>query len=243
VLRILLLAFVLLYLAPIAISAALYLLRCRGTDWWSADRSSVGLLRPAIQHQDAVVRVFSARTVSWRGILASHSWIVVKEAGAPAYQRFDYTAWGLPIWVDRFVPDGRWFGAEPELVFAADGAEAENMIPRIRAAIKDYRYARLGDYRLFPGPNSNTVVAAVMSSVPEMRASLPATAIGKDFPFDGRWFGLTPSATGIRLSLGGYIGVTLGWVEGLEVNILGGVAGLDLRRPALKLPGLGRLGF
>lgn len=76
-----------------------------------------------------------------------------------------------------------------------------------------------------------------------MRASLPATAIGKDFPFDGRWFGLTPSAIGIRLSLGGYIGVTLSWVEGLEVNILGGVAGLDLRRPALKLPGLGRLGF
>ena len=58
-----------------------------------------------------MVRVFSARTVSWRGILASHSWIVIKEAGAPAYQRFDYTAWGLPIWVDRFVPDGRWFGS------------------------------------------------------------------------------------------------------------------------------------
>jgi hypothetical protein len=244
VLQTLLLAFVLLYLAPITISAVLYLLRNRRTDWWSADRSSVGLLEPAAQHKDAVVRVFSARTVSWRGILASHSWIVIKEAGAPAYQRFDYTAWGMPIWVDRFVPDGRWFGSAPELVFAADGEEAAGMIPRIRAAIKDYRYARLGDYRLWPGPNSNTFVAAVMSSVPEMRASLPVTAIGKDFPYDGRWFGLTPSGTGIRLNLGGcYLGVTLGWVEGLEVNILGGVAGLDLRRPALKLPGLGRLGF
>ena len=50
VLRILLLAFVLFYLAPIAISAVLYLLRGRGVEWWSADRSSVGLLRPASEH-------------------------------------------------------------------------------------------------------------------------------------------------------------------------------------------------
>jgi hypothetical protein len=44
-------------------------------------------------------------------------------------------------------------------------------------------------------------------------------------------------------SLGGYIGLTVGWVEGLEVNFLGAVLGLDIRRPALKLPGIGRLGM
>jgi hypothetical protein len=38
------------------------------------------------------------------------------------------------------------------------------------------------------------------------------------------------------------VGLTVGWVEGIEVNILGAVAGVDFRRPALKLPGLGRLG-
>jgi len=32
-------------------------------------------------------------------------------------------------------------------------------------------------------------------------------------------------------------------VEGIEVNFLGLVAGLDLRRPAVKLPGFGRIGF
>jgi hypothetical protein len=32
------------------------------------------------------------------------------------------------------------------------------------------------------------------------------------------------------------------WVEGLEVNVLGLVAGLDLRHPAVKLPGFGRIG-
>jgi len=243
VLRIALLVFVAVFLMPIAVSAALHYWKNDIADWRSADRSSMGLLAPAARTPQAVVRVFSARTVSWRGIVASHSWIVVKGPGERAYQRFDYTAWGMPIWIDRFVPDGRWFGSAPEVVFAADGPEAERMVPRIRATIARYRYAKVGDYRLWPGPNSNTFVAAVMDSVPEMRASLPATAIGKDFPYDGRWIGATPSGTGARINLGGYLGLTVGWVEGVEVNILGAVAGLDLRRPGLKLPGLGRVGI
>jgi hypothetical protein len=37
--------------------------------------------------------------------------------------------------------------------------------------------------------------------------------------------------------------VKVGWVEGIELNLLGLVAGIDLRHPALKLPGLGRIGF
>ncbi len=240
--RSLLLAFVLVYLLPIAVSICLTLARGPGADWRSADRSSAGLLPPAAEHRDAVVRVFSARTVSWKGAVATHAWVVVKDGGAAAYQRFDYTAWGSPVWVDRFVADGRWFGNLPEVVFAADGEPAARMIPVIRKAVAHYRFAKSGDYRLWPGPNSNTFVAAVMAAVPGLVATLPVTAVGKDFPYDGRWFGLTPSGTGVRVTLGGYAGVTLGWVEGLEVDILGAAAGLDLRRPALKLPGLGRLG-
>ena len=76
-----------------------------------------------------------------------------------------------------------------------------------------------------------------------MAATLPPTAIGKDFPLDRHWIGLSPSRTGIRVNLGGYLGFTLGWVEGVEVNILNAVAGLDIRCPAVKLPGLGRLGL
>ncbi|MCJ2091747.1 DUF3750 domain-containing protein, partial [Methylobacterium sp. J-072] len=33
------------------------------------------------------------------------------------------------------------------------------------------------------------------------------------------------------------------WVEGLELNLLGGVAGIDLRRPGIKLPAIGRVGI
>lgn len=41
----------------------------------------------------------------------------------------------------------------------------------------------------------------------------------------------------------GVLGVKIGWVEGLELNVFGLVAGLDLRRPGVKLPGFGRVGF
>lgn len=190
-----------------------------------------------------MVRIFAAQTVRWRGIVAVHCWIVLKPEGALAYTRYDYTAWGEPIRMNGFEPDGRWFGRVPDVIFAADGRTAAALIPRMEDAIRRYAWRNRGDYRAWPGPNSNTFVAAVMDAVPEVPVSLPPTAIGKDYPYDGRWLRRTPSGTGVKLTLGGYAGVTLAWVEGLEVNILGAVAGLDMRRPAIKLPGLGRLGL
>ncbi|WP_158931735.1 DUF3750 domain-containing protein [Acidisphaera sp. S103] len=235
--------FALFYVLPIAASAALYAVGGTGAGWRTADRSSTGVLPDPVRHRAAVVRVFSAKTVRWRGILASHSWIVVKPEGAPSYTRYDYTAWGeWPIRVNGFEPDGRWFGHAPQIVFAADGDAAAALVPRIQAAIERYTWRNPGDYHVWPGPNSNTFVAAVMDAVPDMRAALPPTAIGKDFPYDGKWLRLTPGRTGVRLTFGGYGGVTFGWVDGLEINILGAVAGIDIRRPAVKLPGLGRFG-
>ncbi len=93
------------------------------------------------------------------------------------------------------------------------------------------------------GPNSNTFVASVLAAVPDARAALPPTALGKDFPTNGEWVGLAPSRTGVRFTLGGYAGATVAWVEGLEVNFLGLVAGLDLRNPGIKIPGYGRVGL
>ncbi len=235
--------FALLYLLPLGIGALLHQRSDVGADWWSADRSSVGHLPPAAENPGAVVRVFAAPTVRWRGIFAVHSWIVIKPAGATAYTRYDYTAWGEPIRINGFEADGRWFGRSPEVIFAADGEAAALLIPRIQAAIDGYIWRNRGDYRAWPGPNSNTFVAAVLEAVPEVPVALPPTAIGKDYPHDGHWIRRTGSGTGIRVSLAGYAGVTVGWVEGIEVNILGGVAGFDFRRPALKLPGLGRLGL
>lgn len=235
--------FALFYVLPLGISALLYAVGGIGAGWRTADRSSIGALPAPAEHQAAVVRIFSAQTVRWRGILASHSWIVVKAEGAPSYTRYDYTGWSeWPIRINGFEPDGRWFGHIPDIVFAADGDSAAVLVPKIEVAIARYAWRNPGDYRVWPGPNSNTFVAAVMDAVPEIRTVLPPTAIGKDFPYDGRWLRLTPSGTGVRLTAGGYGGVTIGWVDGFEVNILGAVAGVDIRRPAVKLPGLGRFG-
>ena len=235
--------FLLLLVAPITISAVKYLLGDRSVDWQIADRSSAGLLPSPQEHAEALVRVYAARTVRWRGIFAVHSWIVVKERGASRYTRYDYTAWGEPIRINGFAADGRWFGGTPETIAAAEGAVAERMISKIRAAVEGYELRSYGDYRAWPGPNSNTFVTAVMAAVPELGATLPPTAIGKDFPYNGDMFGPTASGTGFRVTLGGYLGLAVGWVEGIEINFFGAVFGIDLRRPAVKLPGLGRVGL
>jgi hypothetical protein len=94
-------------------------------DWTNADGSSAGLLLPALPQTPAVVRIFSARTVRWRGIVATHSWISFKERGCCQLQSVRLYGVGRTDLVDRFIPDGRWFGRMPELVFAADGTNAQ----------------------------------------------------------------------------------------------------------------------
>ena len=242
ILRVLLIILV-VFLVPLATHALWwYAHDDLGVTWSRADWSSAGLLpRPAAAPQ-AMVRIYAGRTGRWKGVFAHHSWIVVKEAGAARYTRYDKVGWGSPVRTDAWPADARWFGHPPELVLSIEGEAAERLIPRIRAAVASYQYRAYGDYRAWPGPNSNTFVAHVMHEVPELGAALPPTAIGKDWPPNGEWFGLTPSRTGVRLSFAGLVGVAVGWIEGVEVNFLGLVAGLDIRRPALKLPGWGRIG-
>jgi hypothetical protein len=237
------LIFICMIIAPLLVSTANYFLGDRRGNWQTADRSSAGLLPAAADHPEALIRIYAARTVRWRGIFAVHTWIVLKERGAISYSRYDYTAWGEPIRIDGFAADGRWFGAMPQPVASVDGQEAEKLIPTIRSVIENYKFRAYGDYSAWPGPNSNTFVQAVLDAVPELNAVLPPTAIGKDYPYRGEWYGLTSSRTGVFVSLGGYLGLTIGWVEGLELNLFGGVLGLDIRRPALKFPGVGRLGL
>jgi hypothetical protein len=123
-----------------------------------------------------------------------------------------------------------------------DGDKAQQLIPKIRAAVENYKFRAYGDYRPWPGPNSNTFVQAMLDAVPELNAVLPPTAIGKDYPYRGDWLALARSGSGVFFSIGGYLGARLGWNEGIELNFFGAVFGLDIRRPALKLPGIGRLG-
>ncbi len=134
--------------------------------------------------------------------------------------------------------DGYWAGNRPELLAERRGPAAEAAMLAIRAAIAAYPWA--DHYVTWPGPNSNTFVAWVLRAVPELGVELPPTAIGKDF-LGLRPVARTPSGTGWQVSLAGLVGVGLAREEGLELNLLGLVLGLDPVDRAIKLPGLGRL--
>ncbi len=114
-------------------------------------------------------------------------------------------------------------------------------IPRIEAAVASYPYDR--EYSMWPGPNSNTFTAHVGREVPDLAMDLPTTAIGKDFLTNGGIVESAPSGTGGQLSLFGLLGVTVAREEGLELNILALNFGIDVLHPAIKLPGIGRIGM
>jgi hypothetical protein len=231
-----------LFLFPLAVHAALYAGKDRPASFRDADWSSVGMLPPATADRDARLLVFTGRTGRWKGIFSLHSWVVFKPANATTWSRYDVVGWGQPVRSNGWAPDGRWFGDIPVVLLDVRGAQAEALIPKVKAAIAEYGYNQFGDYRMWPGPNSNTFVATVLRAVPELETTLPPNAVGKDFR-SYPYVGLTDSRTGVEASLFGLLGFKLGWVEGVEVNFLGLVAGLDLRHPGIKLPGFGRIGI
>jgi len=214
-------------------------------DWRTANRDSAGVAPLPTETPEAVVQVYAARAFNWRGIFAVHTWIATKPANAKDYTVYHVVGWrarrNLPVVVaDRDIPDRNWFGSSPEVLVDLRGKPAESAIPAIEAAVRTYPYPET--YTLWPGPNSNTFTAYVARQVPKLRATLPATAIGKDFLAHYAPLDWAPSGTGFQISLAGALGLTLAAQEGLEVNILGLVFGIDFLRPALKLPFIGRIG-
>src|SRR5262245_52849975 len=237
-----LVAILAIFLFPLAVHAALYAGKDRPTSFRDADWSSVGMLTAAGAEPEARLLVFTGRTGRWKGIFAVHSWVVIKPENATTWSRYDVVGWGQPLRTNGWAPDGRWIGDTPRILLDVRGEQAAALIPKVQATIANYDYNQYGDYRVWPGPNSNTFTAAMLRAVPELGVTLPANAVGKDFrPLP--YAGLTDSGTGVEVSLWGLLGVKVGWVEGIELNVLGLVAGLDLRHPAVKVPGFGRVGF
>jgi hypothetical protein len=235
--------FSLVFMVPLLAHALWWVSLDPAKAWNEVDWSSAGLLPAARANPQAIVHVYGARVGRWRGIIADHTWIVIKEKGAAGYTRFDKTFWANPVKTNNWAPDARWYGHTPYLVGRLEGPEAEAIIPAIRQAVARYPHRAPGGYHVYPGPNSNSFVAYVLRAVPGTGIAMPPTAIGKDFRIDGWLVGRSPSGTGWELSLFGFAGVTVGWAEGLELNILGLTAGIDVRRPAIKLPGFGRIGL
>ena len=131
----------------------------------------------------------------------------------------------IPPGVSPFVPtdlpqDARWFGAAPETIAAVDGPEASRLIPKIRHVVENYKFRAFRRLQRMAGTELQHLCPGCAGCGSRTKTVLPPTAIGKDYPYRGEWFGLTPSGTGAYASLGGYLGLTIGWVEGLEINFL-----------------------
>jgi hypothetical protein len=215
-----------------------------GADWRTASREPAGIAPDPETTREAVIQVYAARAFSWRGYFGVHSWIAVKKTDALRFVIYEVIGWrayhGVSVVsISHRAADSRWFGALPEIIADLRGDGVDEMIERVDAAARDYPYA--DEYRVWPGPNSNTFTAHVARAVPELKVDLPPTAIGKDYLPRGSVLATTPSGTGVQFSLFGLAGLLVGAEEGIEVNLLGLTFGVDPLDLALKLPGFGRI--
>lgn len=217
-----------------------------GQDWRTADRSSAGIAPVPSETREAVVSVWAARAFNWRGLFAVHTWVATKPENASHYRVHQVLGWrgrggGKVVVSSRDLPDRFWYGQPPRLVKELRGPAAESAIPKVLEAVETYPFSH--EYRLWPGPNSNTFTAYVARQVPELGVELPAIAIGKDYLEDGRLVVATPNGRGFQISAFGLAGVLVGIEEGIELNVLGLVFGVDPLGLAIKLPAIGRIGF
>jgi hypothetical protein len=213
-------------------------------DWRTASREPAGLAPDPTTTPEAVVQVYAARAVRWRGYFGVHTWIAVKPTGAERFSVYEVNGHRLRrtgtalVSSDR-APDSYWYGNRPELLKEVRGPGVDALIERIEQSVREYPHPRT--YHVWPGPNSNTFTAFVLRKNPELRVDMPPTAIGKDY------LGLmpvarTPSGTGGQVSVFGLAGVALGIEEGVEVNLLGLTFGVDPKSLSLKLPLIGHVG-
>ncbi len=240
-------AVMLVYFVPVGISyVTLTWGEAQASDWRTARRDSAGIA-PSVARDQAGIQAYCARAFRWRGAFGVHCWLAAKPTGEEHWTRFEVTGWrvmrgGQAVSVARGVPDGYWYGNAPTLIREVRGGkDIDTLIERLHAASQAYPHK--DEYRIWPGPNSNTYVAYLGRAIPELSLDLPPTAIGKDYLPQAGVIAHAPSGSGVQVSIAGLAGVLIAPQEGLELNVLGLTAGIDVWPPALKLPGIGRIGF
>jgi hypothetical protein len=240
-LRKLVIIFLLLIVVPIGISAGRYYwLGDHRGNWQTADRSSADfcLRHPAIPRR-------------------SFGYMLPGLCGGGAFLRFTPGSLSrnrvLRVTADMTTPPGVNQSEAMGLRRMAVGLErCPKRSPRLtatrrpalsRESVMSSRITRCWRLQPVAGTEFEYFCSGGARRRPRAQRGSSAHRNCKDYPYEGDWFGLTPSRTGVYASLGGYLGLTIGWIEGFEINFFGAVLGFDIRRPALKLPGIGRLGM
>lgn len=153
-------------------------------DWRSASREPAGIAPDPAMTPEAVLQVYGADAWGWRGWFAIHTWVAAKRTGEDSYTVYDVVGWrayrGAPVVrIARDAPDRHWFGAPPRLLKEHRGPGVDALIDAVDRAARAYPWPN--EYRVFPGPNSNTFVAWIGLQVPQLGLELPFSAIGSGF--------------------------------------------------------------
>ena len=232
-----LLFLLIVFILPALAHAGLWIAKPRPSSWSTADWSSANILPKSPPMETSAIYIFSARTGGLKGAFSTHSWIVTKQAGSQNYNRYDVVGWGQPVRKNMRAPDGKWYSNQPTIHYQMQGEAAQKLIPIVEDKIANYRWRNYGDYTVWPGPNSNTFVSTILSQLPQLKTSTPATAVGRDFPTSDEWVSFENGV--LRVTLGGYAGVVVGKGMGLELNFLGLVAGANHSTGEIKIPAFG----
>ncbi len=214
-------------------------------DWRTASREPAGLAPDPATTPEAVVQVYSARAVSWRGWFGVHSWIAVKPSNASEFTVHEVMGWRLEA--HRHGAGG----AQPagRRLLVRQPARVVRRHPRSgrRCHHRAHRSGREGlslsgqattcGPAPTPTPSSRSSCAECRSCAWTCRPRPSARTI-----LGWRSVGATPSGTGGQANLFGVLGVSAGLEEGLEVNLLGLNFGVDPKSLSIKLPIVGQAG-
>lgn len=158
---------------------------CSTDGWQTASREPANIAPDPATTPEAVIHFYAADAWGWRGIFAVHTWIAVKPANADLYTVYEVVGWqvksgrpALRVYQERY-PDRYWYGSKPDLIWEKRGEDAGQIIKTLEAAVVNYPW--LNEYRVFPGPNSNTFPQWIIDNVAGIDAKLPFSAIGSGY--------------------------------------------------------------
>ncbi len=141
-----------------------------------------------LDYQDAIIQVYGADVWGFRGNFAIHTWIATKARGAADYQVYQVIGWRLRrgrsvVSITEGNPARPWYGSSAILLHEIRGDEAQALIDPVHDAALSYPFDR--EYKMWPGPNSNSFTAWIGLEVPGLDLDLPVKAIGQSWMISG----------------------------------------------------------
>src|SRR5215831_15363603 len=200
-----------LFVLPVLVSGCLPDGR-GGMPWYEARRDPTGLAPDPETTREAVVQVYAARAVSWRGVFSMHTWIAVKPTGAERYTRYEV----LGFWCRQWRPGDPCRSDRPRQLLVWRPAAGHPRPARAGCRRADRGYPRRGcplsvSARVprLAGPQQQHLHCLYRLRGPRARTRSAVECDRQGFPARGCAFAAAPSGSGFQVSLYGLAGILL----------------------------------